>query len=206
MRIGKIFKILAAALLIFQVSEASSQQFGLKTNALYWATGTVNIGAELAVAPKTTVELMATCNIPGLLYFGDKALNRKIWHWTVQPEIRFWSTEAFNRGFVGIHAGGGAFDGGGIKLPFGILPSFAGHRYEGWLMGAGVSYGWQWWISPRLNLEATVGFGYFYMWYNRFSTPPSKIMDAPGTVRHYIGPTRAGVSIYYLLGSKKQRP
>ncbi len=202
MKINHIPKIILASFLILQAATAGAQKIGVKTNALYWATGTVNLGAEVEVAPKTTVELTATCNIPGLLYFGDKSRNRKIWHWTVQPEVRFWTTEAFSRGFVGIHAGGGAFDGGGIRLPFGILPSFADHRYEGWLMGAGVSYGWQWWLSPRLNVEATVGFGYFYMEYNRFSTPASKIIDTRNRVRHYIGPTRAGLSLYYLFGKK----
>jgi hypothetical protein len=195
--------IITAALLIMHASAAGAQTIGVKTNALYWATGTVNVGAEIAIAPKTTIELMATCNIPGLLYFGDKALNRKIWHWTVQPEVRFWNREPFNGGFVGIHAGGGAFDGGGIKLPFGIVPNFAGHRYEGWLMGAGVSYGHQWLLTPRLNLEATVGFGYFYMEYNRFSTPASKKIDVHNRVRHYVGPSRVGLSLYYMLGSKK---
>ncbi len=153
--------------------------------------------------PRTTFDIVGTCNIPGLLYFGDKALNRKLWHWTAQPEIRFWHTEAFNRGFVGIHAGGGAFDAGGINIPLGIFPDFGKHRYEGWMAGVGISYGWQWWVSPHWNFEATFGFGYLYMEYNRFASPPSSVMDERGTVHHYFGPTKIGLSFSYLFRSKK---
>jgi hypothetical protein len=104
---------------------------------------------------------------------------------------------------VGIHAGGGAFDAGGIRLPWGIAPHFAEHRYEGWALGAGVSYGRQWWVAPRFNIEATVGLGYYYMRYDRFVSPPSSIIDEPDVAHHYFGPTRIGVSLVYFLRSKK---
>ncbi len=199
-------KILLMVAFSLCAAGASAQRIGIKTNALYWATGTVNFAGEVAVMPKMTVDLTATCNIPGLLYFGDKALNRKLWHWTVQPEVRFWHNEAFNRGFVGLHATTGAFDAGGINLPLGVFPDFGSHRYEGWMAGAGVSYGWQWYISPHFNVEATFGFGYLYLKYNRFGGPlgsASQIMDEIDTVHHYFGPTRIGVSFTYLLRSKK---
>ncbi len=181
----------------------SAQRVGLKTNLVYLATGTVNFAAEVALAPKTTVDIVGTCNIPGLIYFGDKSLNRKIWHWITQPELRFWHTEAFNRGFVGIHAGGGAFDGGGIELPLGIFPGFGVHRYEGWTAGLGVSYGWQWWLGPHWNFEATFGFGYRYVRFNRFTTPPSRVIDMENAEHHYFGPTKIGLSFTYLFRSKK---
>jgi hypothetical protein len=187
----------------FCAGTASAQKVGLKTNLLYWATGTVNFTTEIATGPKTTVDIVGTFNIPGLIYFGDKALNRKIWHWTAQPELRFWQTEAFNRGFVGIHAGGGAFDAGGINVPLGIFPKFGDHRYEGWWAGAGVSYGWQWWVGHHWNFEANFGFGYRYVEYNRFATPPSSVMDEQNTVHHYFGPTKIGLSFSYLFRSKK---
>lgn len=182
---------------------ASAQQVGLKTNLLYWATGTVNFSGEIATSPKTTIDVVATCNIPGLLYFGDPALNRKLWNWTVQPEMRFWHSEAFNRGFVGIHAGGGAFDAGGINIPLGVFPDFGNHRYEGWMAGAGVSYGWQWWVSPHWNFEATFGFGYLYMMYNSFTPQTGSVIDELNKVHHYFGPTKIGLSFTYLFRSKK---
>ena len=196
-------KTILAALFALTGTTAAAQKVGLKTNLLYWATGTVNLSGEIAVGPKTTLDIVGTCNVPGLLYFGDKERNRKLWHWTAQPEVRFWHTEAFNRGFVGIHAGGGAFDAGGITLPLGIFPDFGKHRYEGWMAGAGVSYGWQWWVSPHWNFEATFGFGYRYVVYDRFAAPASGAIDEKGAVHHYFGPTKIGLSFSYLFRSKK---
>ncbi len=206
MTISKFFRIALVISFLLSAVDAGAQKVGLKTNLLYAATGTVNFAPEIAVGPRTTLDIVATCNIPGLLYYGDKALNRKLWHWTAQPEIRFWHTEAFNRGFVGIHAGGGAFDAGGINLPLGIFPDFGTHRYEGWMAGLGVSYGWQWWVSPHWNFEATLGFGYLYLVYNRFGGAggsASQIIDQPNFVDHYFGPTKIGLSFSYLFRSKK---
>ena len=203
MTVNKFLKTALAALLIFAAGDATAQKAAVKTNLLYWATGTVNLSGEFAVGPRTTLDIVATSNIPGLLYFGDKALNRKLWHWTAQPEVRFWHTEAFNRGFVGIHAGGGAFDAGGINIPLGVFPDFGSHRYEGWMAGAGISYGWQWWVSPHWNFEATFGFGYLYMQYNRFDAPASSVMDQQNHIHHYFGPTKIGLSFSYLFRSKK---
>ncbi len=203
MKTSKFPGVVLAVLLSLSAASANAQKAAVKTNLLHWATGTVNAGAEIAVGPKTTLDVAVACNIPGLIYFGDKSRNRKLWNWTAQPEVRFWHTEAFNRGFVGIHAGGGAFDAGGITLPLGIFPDLGKHRYEGWMMGAGVSYGWQWWIAPRWNFEAAFGFGYLYMEYNRFASPPSTVIDEADKVHHYFGPTRIGLTFSYLFRSKK---
>jgi hypothetical protein len=190
-------------MLFAAATHADAQKVAVGTNLLYWATGTVNINSEIAVAPKTSINISGTCNIPGLLYYGDQTRNRKLWHWIAQPELRFWHTEVFNRGFVGIHAGGGAFDAGGITMPLGMVPNFGTHRYEGWMAGAGVSYGWQWWVSPHWNFEATFGFGYAYMEYNRFVRPESNVADEINKVHHYFGPTKIGLSFSYLFRSKK---
>jgi hypothetical protein len=207
MTVSKIKKIsIAAAIALFAIissDNANAQRVAVGTNILYWATGTVNLSSEVAINPKTTINLSASSNIPGLIYYGKKERNRKLWHWNVQPEVRFWNTEAFNRGFVGIHAGGGAFDAGGITMPLGLMHDFGKHRYEGWMAGAGVSYGYQWWVSPHWNLEATLGFGYMYMEFNRFETPASKYIDQEHKTYHYFGPTRVGLSFSYLFRSKK---
>jgi hypothetical protein len=200
---NKLRRITLMAALLIAACTANAQRVALKTNVPLWATGTVNFSGEFAVHPRITLDLTASSNLPGVIYFGDKALNRKIWQWTVQPEARWWFAEAFNRGFVGFHAGGGSFDTGGITLPFGLYPDWALHRYEGWFAGAGFSLGWQWVLSPHWNFEATVGAGYRYVVYNRFASPPSFVMDEEATVKHWVGPTKFGLSFSYLFRSKK---
>lgn len=177
-----------------------AQKIGLKTNLLYWgAGGTINIGVEPKLTPKLTLDIELAGNP---WRFSNKTLNRKIWHWTAQPEIRYWHAETFNRGFIGVHLMTGSFDLAGIKLPMGILPNLRSHRYEGWLAGFGASYGWQWYLGPHWNLEATFGFGYLYMKYNRFGCETCSDMDLGNAVKHYFGPTKVGISIEYLFRSK----
>ena len=43
---------------------------------------------------------------------------------------------------IGIQALGGQFNAGGIDLPLGILPTLDDNRYQGWAVGAGLSYGY----------------------------------------------------------------
>jgi hypothetical protein len=190
--------VIVALLLVTTTLHA--QKAALKTNTLYWATGTINLGTEVALGQKTTLDLVITGN-PWV--FGDVELNRKIWHWMAQPEIRFWQSERFTDGFIGVHATTGSFDAGGIALPLGIFPGLKDYRYEGWTAGVGVSYGWQWYLSPHWNLEATFGFGYQLFNYNVFDCVQCGEMMAENVVKHYFGPTKIGLSFIYLFKSKK---
>ncbi len=196
-----LFKLSAAVLLLLAAVPLQAQKVGLKTNLLSWAAGgTINLAGELKTGPKTTINLGVAGN-PWT--FGTVDENKKIWHWTVQPEVRFWRCEAFNRGFFGVHALAGSFDAGGIKLPLGIFPGLKDHRYEGWMAGVGASYGWQWYLTPHWNLEATFGFGYIYMKYNEFECVQCGDLLAENVVKHYFGPTKIGVSFSYMFKSKK---
>lgn len=41
-------------------------------------------------------------------------------------------------------------------------------RYEGFLYGAGLSYGYQWVVGRRWNIEAMLGVGYIRSEYDRY--------------------------------------
>lgn len=189
-----------ALLLVMAAGTANAQKAGLKTNLVYWGTGTINIAPEIAFSPKHTLDLVITGNP---FVFGKRELNRKLWHWSFQPEVRFWHCEKFNGGFVGLHATVGSFDAGGIDLPLGVFPAFKDHRYEGWMAGIGASYGWQWYLGPHWNFEATFGFGYLYTKYNVFECVQCGQQLEKNVVKHYFGPTKVGLSFVYLFKSKK---
>ena len=72
------------------------------------------------------------------------------------------------------------------------------NTYEGWFAGAGVSYGYHWILAPRFSLEFTVGAGYIYVNYekNRCTDCIKKLDEG---VKHYFGPTRAGISMVFML-------
>ena len=90
----RTIKILLAAgfLLVFgtsihaqvQRNETYLPQFAIKTNALYWATSTPNLGIEVGLAKKLTLDISGNYNP---WKFGD---DRQIKHWLVQiADIHF---------------------------------------------------------------------------------------------------------------------
>lgn len=173
---------------------ASAQQVGVKTNLLYWATTTPNIGTEIAVGKKHTAQVFFGLN-PWKQSGGDQSSIR---HWLVQPEYRYWFCQSFNGWFLGAHAMGGQFNAGGVKLPFGLVKDLRDHRYEGWYVGGGVTAGYQWPLSKHWNLETSIGVGYDYIQYDKFKCGTCGEKEKSGH-DHYVGPTKAALSLIYML-------
>jgi hypothetical protein len=116
--------------------------------------------------------------------------------WNVEPEVRYWFCQKFNGSFIGIHALGGEYNIRNIDLPFNTLPDLAdGQHYEGWYLGGGVTYGYQWILSKHWNLEASLGVGYAYSRYWKCQNCQPKERHN----RNYVGPTKAALSIIYCL-------
>ena len=126
-----------------------TKQVGLKTNMLYWATATPNLGLEMAVGKKHTAQVFFGLN-PWKQSGGDQSSLR---HWLVMPEYRYWFSQNFEGWFLGAHALGGQYNVGGVKFPFGLLKGLRNHRYEGWYVGGGITAGKQWNLSKHWNLE-----------------------------------------------------
>lgn len=181
------------AVIILFAANGYSQNIGLKTNALYWATTTPNIGVEVAVGRKLTLDITGGYNP---WEFGN---NKKFKHWAAQSELRYWLCDTFEGHFFGIHAQGGEFNIGRIDLPNFIFGSDSGdHRYQGFFVGGGISYGYQWILSPRWNLEANIGLGYNYIKYDKFE-PCDCGERLESKSSNYFGPTKIGLSIIYLI-------
>ena len=138
-----------------------AQDIAVKTNLLYWATSTPNIGFEFGLGKRTTLDLVGGYN-PWTLNKDD---NKKIKHWMVMPEFRYWLCERFNGHFFGIHTGFAEYNISGVRIPF-QNKSTQEHRYEGWATGIGISYGYTWILGKRWNLEANIGAGYIYTKYD----------------------------------------
>ena len=131
--------------------------FAVKTNALYWATTTPNLGFEVALSPKITLDISGNYN-PWT--FSD---NEKLKHWLVQPELRYWLCDRFSGHFLGIHAHYAEFNVGGIKM-LGLDK----YRYQGNLYGGGISYGYHWILSKRWSIEGVIGVGYAHIEYDKY--------------------------------------
>ncbi|MGV8090940.1 MAG: DUF3575 domain-containing protein [Mangrovibacterium sp.] len=198
-----IRKLLLLAFLFCEIwsSRVVGQEVALKTNLLYDATTTVNSGVELGLGERTTLDVSGSFN-PWT--FSD---NRKMKLWLVQPEFRIWNCTRFSGGFWGIFAHYAQYNFGGM-LPwgfdsgkmFGVIENkqISNYRYEGWLAGGGVSYGYHWILGKRWGFEATIGVGYAYLQYDKFRC--EKCGKKLGNEsNHYFGPTKAGITLIYMI-------
>ncbi len=179
-------------------------QLAVKTNLLYDATTTPNVGLEYALGMRNTIQLVYGLN-PWV--FDSKSHGKRdAKHWVLMPEYRRWLCSAFNGHFFGVHAMGGEFNASNVSLPipgafFGgenIARGVRDRRYQGDFIGIGATYGYQWILGKHWNLEAEAGVGYGHVWYDKFlcGTCGNKISD--GTT-NYVGITKLGISILYLF-------
>ncbi|MCM1220742.1 MAG: DUF3575 domain-containing protein [Lachnospiraceae bacterium] len=158
-----------------------AQDVAVKTNGLYWLATTPNAGIEIATSNKFTIELAGAYN-PWT--FKD---DKKMRFWLAQPEMKYWFCEKFEGHFVGMHLHGGQFFGG-----------FNKKRYDGYMAGFGFSYGYDWILSPHWNLEAEIGLGYAYLWYDESPRIPCTKCKARKH-KNYVGPTKATLSVEYIF-------
>lgn len=169
---------------------------GIKTNLLYDATGSMNLGIEFRTGDKTSLDVSGNWN-PWT--FGQ---NRKWKHILVQPELRLWTKEAFAGHFFGFHAHYAYYNVG--NLPGWLFSqNMQDSRYQGWLAGAGVGYGYRWNFSRHWAMEAEIGVGYAYLDYDKYECGNCGVKLGSGT-RNYFGPTKAAVSLIYSFGHGKK--
>lgn len=190
------FFFVATLLLMFAIcTRAQVQQsgrtylpkFALKTNALYWATTTPNLGIEFGLAPKMTMDISANYNP------WKFSRDRQLKHWLIQPELRYWLCERFNGSFFGLHGFYADVDVSNLNV-FGM-----GHyRYDGKVYGGGISYGYQWIIGKRWSMEAVIGVGYARLDYDKYARGDHGEKLGHST-KNYVGPTKAALSFIYFI-------
>lgn len=172
--------LLLGTMVVFMV-RLSAQEIAVKMNGLYWLTTTLNAGVEFATSNKVTIELNAAYN-PWT--FKD---DKKMRFWLAQPELKYWLCEKFEGHFVGLHLHGAQFFGG-----------FKDKRYDGYLAGGGISYGYNWILSPHWNLEAAIGLGYARLWFKESDRIYCEKCYENKT-KNYVGPTQAAISLVYMF-------
>jgi len=184
---NKHFKLM---LLVLLTTPVFGQRLAIKENLPLAALRVPNIGLELEVGQKLTLDISAAYN-------PFQVSETKKWKlWTVQPELRYWFCQNFSGSFVGLHAGAGQFNIGGFDNA--IYPGLKDTRVQGSFWNAGISYGYHWILSPRWGIEATAGFGYANYQYKRFNCLHCGEKVGSGK-ESYLGPTRAGISLIYMI-------
>lgn len=183
--------------MLFVSISLSAQDWAVKTNLLYDATATINLGVEKGLSSKWTIDLSANFN--GWT-FSD---NKKWKHWLVQPELRYWPCERFNGHFVGAHLLGGVYNLSNIDMDFKLFGTdfgeLDGNRFEGWMVGVGVAYGYHWMLSRRWSLEGVIGLGYVYSRADKYLCPRCGEQLEDNEPHHYLGPTKAALNLIYVF-------
>ena len=160
-----------------------SQYSAVRTNALGWLAGTPNIGLDVAVSPRWSVE--------GCTYWNPvKTSNFRTIAWGVSAGTRYWRFEPHVGKFLGLQVAGGNYDVGG-KI----------WHQKGFFAGAGVSYGYSWLVKTRWNLTAELGAGCFYSKDKKKKYSYGDLEDI--YIYHYrrivIAPSRCELSVSYLF-------
>jgi hypothetical protein len=167
--------------------ERTTPSVAIKSNILYDATTSINLGMEFRVAKRFTFEIPATYN-PWT--FSD---NTKWKHILVQPELRWWTCEPFNGHFFGLHGHYAYYNVGNVGTDW-----MKRHRFEGWLAGAGITYGYQFYLGYHWNLEMAVGAGYTLLEYDRYECKTCGDLIGRENLG-FIGPTKAAISLIYII-------
>ena len=175
---------------------ASSQVIGIKTNIIPDALLSPNLGVEIGLSRKWTLDLTGEINF--------WTINHHRWrHWLAQPEARYWFCDRFAGHFLGFHAIGGEYNFGMIKNGINFLGSdfskLSKYRYQGWAVGAGVAYGYAWVLSKHWNLEAEIGIGWMYTRYDKFSCESCSKKLESNRPHNYVGPTKVAINFEYLF-------
>lgn len=175
--------VILSLILLCSVTGAKAQFYGIKTNTVLLATGTINAGFEMSVSKQWSIDVPVYWNLINTNKFSSR-------FWYVQPGVRYWRYEHFVGPFYAAHAAYGRYNVGNDRW-----------HYKGWFSGLGFSYGYTWILSKRWNLTAEGGLGFYFM---RDRKRYYEIDDwEPECIRNYrrfvVAPSKLEVSFTYLF-------
>ena len=172
-------------------------EVGIKSNLLYDATGTVNAGIEIGLAPRWSLDISG--NIRGWMNSGEQTWK----HWLVQPEIRYWFCDVLAGHFIGVHGIVGQFNWGNFKHAYDFINTkfsyLEDHRAQGWGVGLGIAYGYSWVLGKHWNLEAEIGVGFIRTKHDVYTCGECAERIASDVKHTYYGPTKAAINLVYVF-------
>lgn len=185
-------KQIVATLLIclLTVSETHSQQIDLRSNLLYDATLTPNLGIEVRTDSAWSVGINGGLNAWDI----NKQKNKKWRHVLVSPYLRHYfghradtvryhldtdatptqwrdTTELRRMQYIEANVIYSHYNVGNIHFPFGLWPDARNHRFQGDFLALGAKYGYSWVMSRDWRIEAEAGIAIGYTWFKEYDCP-----------------------------------
>lgn len=184
---------------IVEPKERKSFYMSLSTNMLYDALLVPNIGAEFYLGRNWSVAAD--------WMYGWWDTNRRHRYWRIyggEIAVRRWLGSAAERKpltghHVGLYAQAITYD-----FEFGGKGQMAGEPggslWDKCSYGVGIEYGYSLPVASRLNIDFTIGVGYLGGTYYEYRPIDGHYVWQSTHQRHWFGPTRAMVSLVWLLG------
>lgn len=174
-------KAITAVILAMIPTICQAQKFGIRSNLIGLASGSLNVEVSKAISDRITLHLPFSWNP---FTFVE---NKKIKHTAIQPGIRLWQWHSYSGLFYGMQAIGIVYNIG--------IEEF---RYYGSGVGGSLSIGYSKMLTKSLNIEAEAGLGGGWIVYDKYERPLCGEFE--GSWRGYMaGPTRASISIMYIF-------
>ena len=198
-------RLLTIALLLIpafsQVSDAQSplgdnvpqRHVALRTNLLYDATLSPNLGFDVRVDSAWTVGLLAGVNAWDI----DKADNKKWRHMLFSLRARKVRKNLFEKGYYEGDLIYSHFNVGNIKFPFGLYSAVKNHRLQGDLVALGGKYGYSWILARDWRIEAEGGIAVGYAWFKEYDCPHCGTVLGNGD-RIFLLP-QLGINVVYII-------
>lgn len=168
--------------------------FALRTNLLYDAFLLPTLGAEWRINRNIGVKLDGSFS-----WWNDgKDKVQKVW--LVNPEVRWYLLDS-KRFYVGASGSYGEYNIYKYMLG-GIVSKDTG--YQGKLWNAGLTAGYQLYISRGFSVDFNLGLGYTRSKYDSFGmTDGVRVYKERDKTKNFWGPTQAGISLIWSIGRNK---
>lgn len=167
-------------LLLTLPTTVHAQRLSFRTNALEWMAASPNIGAEFTLSKHFTTEIsVSVCpyKVTPKLYLN---------HYRIQPELKYWLESPLVKHYIGLTAFYSSFDLGIEKK------GFYGDAYA-----AGFTYGYNWLLSRRWDLEVSTGLG--VIGYRMARYTPGESHSNPNERGWVPALIKLGVSFRYVI-------
>ena len=168
--------------------------FAVRTNVLYDALLLPTLGVEWRVNRDLGIKLDGSLAWWG----GETGKVQKMW--VLNPEVR-WYLLRNKRFYVGAAGNYGQYNI--YKYPIGsIVAKQTG--YQGSMWNAGVTVGYQLYLSRCFSVDFNLGLGYTLFDYDTFGiTDGVRVYKERDRTKNFWGPTQAGVSLVWTIGGNK---
>ena len=181
-------------LLSLIIPRSSAQTLALRTNLLYDATLSPNLGVEVRLDSTWS----AGINVGH--YFGQKrdTLNHYSFNGDRLVGVRHDSVAVYNSGhYLEFDAIYSHFNVGNVKFPFGLYKSVRDRRLQGDLLALGAKYGYAWILARDWRVEAEAGVAVGYAWFKEYDCDHCGTYYGKGD-RIFLLP-QLGINVVYII-------